>query len=116
MNLDGGTSIPSLQKGIPENPFKQQFFPTPKFTGGINSVRALCVTARGRVDEKVALDADRRRRFDVAPRKVGFFIFVRAFRVCSSHSSHDVFSPAMVKDRLVFDGVVFRDGACLFRS
>jgi hypothetical protein len=69
-----------------------------------------------RVDDKVALDADRRRRFGAAPRRVGFFIFVRASRVCSSHSSYGVFSPAMVKDRLVFDGVVFRDGACLFRS
>jgi hypothetical protein len=69
-----------------------------------------------RVDDKVALDADRRRHFGAAPRRVGFFIYVRASRVCSSHSSHDVFSPALVKGRLVFDRVVFRDGSCLFRS
>jgi hypothetical protein len=69
-----------------------------------------------RVDNKVALDADRQHRFGAAPRRVGFFIFVRASRVCFSHSSHGVFSLAMVKGCLVFDGVVFRDGACLFRS
>jgi hypothetical protein len=33
--------------------------------------------------------------------RVDFFIFVGASRVCSSHSTHGVFSPALVGGRLV---------------
>jgi hypothetical protein len=38
----------------------------------------------------------------------GFFIFFRVSRFCFSHSSYDVFSPAIVKDRQVFTKWVFK--------
>jgi hypothetical protein len=46
----------------------------------------------GRADDEVALDVGRQRPFGAAPRRVGFFIRIRASRVCSSHSSRGVFS------------------------
>jgi hypothetical protein len=42
---------------------------------------------------------------------VDFFIFVGASRVCSSHSTHGVFSPALIGDRLVW---VVLCGLCPF--
>jgi hypothetical protein len=33
--------------------------------------------------------------------RVGFFIFIGASRVCSSHSTHGIFSPALIGCHLV---------------
>jgi hypothetical protein len=49
-------------------------------------------------------------------RRVGFFIYVWASRVCSSHSSHGVFSPAVVKGRLVLAMRCFRVCSWVFSS
>jgi hypothetical protein len=50
--------------------------------------------------------------------RVGFFIYVRASRVCSSHSSHDVYSPEVVNGLLVRWSGVFMvvPGSCLARG
>jgi hypothetical protein len=48
---------------------------------------------------------------DVAPRRVDFFIYVRASCVCFSHMSRDVSNGDERSPR--HNGVVFRDGPCL---
>jgi hypothetical protein len=52
-------------------------------------------------DDEVALDAGHWRRFDAAPQRVGFFIYVQASHDCSAHSSHGIFSQMVVDGRLV---------------
>jgi hypothetical protein len=50
------------------------------------------------------LDVGRWRRVAQLFWRVGFFIFVGASRVCSSQSTHGVFSPALVGGRLILVG------------
>jgi hypothetical protein len=50
------------------------------------------------------LDAGRRRHVPLLFWRVGFFIFVGASRVFSSHSTHGIFSPALVGGHLVLVG------------
>jgi hypothetical protein len=51
-----------------------------------------------------------------ASQRVGFFICVRASHVCSSHSSHCVFSPAVVEGRLALAKRCFRVCSWVFSS
>jgi hypothetical protein len=60
--------------------------------GGPETLAVLRASTLCRADDEVALDVGHRRPFGAAPRMVGFFICIRASRVCSSHSSRGVFS------------------------
>jgi hypothetical protein len=63
-----------------------------------------CIVTLCRVGDEVVLDAGRRRRVAHLFYWVDFFIFVGESRVCSSHRIHGVFSPALVRGRLVLVG------------
>jgi hypothetical protein len=58
-------------------------------------------------DDKVALDANPHRCYDPSPRRIDFFIYIRVFHVCSSHSSYGVFSLAVVNGHPVLMEWVF---------
>jgi hypothetical protein len=60
-------------------------------------VSAECFVTLCHVGDEVVLSGDRRRHVAQLTRRVDFFFFVGASRVCSSHSTHDVFSPAWVE-------------------
>jgi hypothetical protein len=69
--------------------------------GGPEALAVLRALSLSRADDEAAFDAGHRGRFDAALRRVGFFIYARASRACSSHSSNGVFSSAMVEGQLV---------------
>jgi hypothetical protein len=76
--------------------------------GSSESLTVLKVSISCRVDEDVALDVGHRRHFSATPRMVGFFIYVRVSRLCSSHSSRSVFILFVVKRPSDLGRVVFR--------
>jgi hypothetical protein len=81
---------------------------------GPKALAILRALSLSRADNEAAFDAGCWIRVDVAPRRVGFFIYARASRACSSHSSNNVFSLAMVKGQLVSASIVLSLGCSVF--